>query len=102
MTNISEASQLVSLYARIRLVIEYTARKENLLADSLFRKHSYLFNPTEEQDFIPQSIDPTEDNSEPQDSSIITNNISISPVPKEFTIVSCGYINFKHTDYDCN
>jgi len=45
------------------LVIERMAGKENMLADALSRKHKYSLDPTEEQDFIPQSIDPTGDNS---------------------------------------
>jgi len=63
------------------LVIERTAGKENLLADALSRKHKYSLDPTEEQEFILQSIDPTEDNRYLQDTSITTNNLSISPVP---------------------
>jgi len=84
------------------LVIEHTAGKENLLADPLSRKHKYSLNPTEEEDFIPQSIDPAEDNSNLQDTSITTNNISISPILDEIIMVSRGYINFKHTDCDYN
>jgi len=64
--------------------------------------HKYSLDPTEEQDFIPQSIDRTEDNTEPQDTSITTNNLSISPIPEEITMVSHGCINFKHTDWDYN
>jgi len=63
------------------LVIEHTAGKENLLADALSRKHKYSLDPTEEQDFIPQSIDPTDDNGNLQDTSITTNNLPISPIP---------------------
>jgi len=84
------------------LVIEHTGGKENLLADALSRKHKYSLVPTEEQDFIPQSIDPTEDNSNLQDTSITTNNLSISLIPEEITMVSRGNINFKHTDCDYN
>jgi len=82
------------------LVIEHTAGKENLLADPLSRKHNYSLDPTEEQDFIPLSIDPTEDNSNLQDTSIATNNLSISPIPEEITMVSRRCINFKQTDRD--
>jgi len=78
-------------------VIEHTAGKENLLADALARKHKYSLVPPEEQDFIPQSIDPTEDSSEFQDTSITTNNVSIVSIPEEITLVSCGCINYKHT-----
>jgi len=63
------------------LAIEHIAGKENLLADTLSRKHKYSLDPIEEQDFIPQSIDRTEDNTEPQDTSITTNNLFISPIP---------------------
>jgi len=70
------------------LVIEHTAGKENLLADASSRKHKYALDPSKEQDFIPQSIDPTEDNTEAQDNSITTNNLSISPIPEEITMVS--------------
>jgi len=84
------------------LVSEHTAGKENILADTLSRNHKYSLDPTKEQDFIPQSIDPTEDNIEPQDTSITTNNLSISPIPEEITMVSQGCINFKHTDCDYN
>jgi len=84
------------------LVIEHTAGKENLLADALSRKHKSSLDPTEEQEFIPQSIDPTEDNNNLQDTSITTNNLSIFPIPEEITMVSCGCINFKHTDCDYN
>jgi len=84
------------------LVIGHTAGKENLLADALSRKHKYSLDPIEEQEFIPQSFDPTEDNTEPQDTSITTNNLSISPISEEFTMVSRSCINFKHTDYDYN
>jgi len=84
------------------LVIEYMAGKENMLADSLSRKHKYSLDPTKEQDFIPQSINPIEDKSNLQDTSITTNNLSISPVPEEITMVSRSCINFKHTDCDYN
>jgi len=84
------------------LVIEHSAGKENLLADALSRQHKYSLDPTDEQDFILQSIDPTEDNSSLQDTSITTNNLSISPIPGEITMVSCGCIKFKHTDCDYN
>jgi len=84
------------------LVIEHTAGKENLLPDALLRKHKYSLDPTEEQDFLPQSIDSTNYNTEPQATSITTNNPSISPIPEEFTIVSHGCINFKHKDWDHN
>jgi len=49
-----------------------------------------------------QNIDPTEDNSNLQDTSITTNNLSISPIPEEITMVSRGCIIFKHTDCDYN
>jgi len=84
------------------LVIEHTAGKENLLADGLSRKHKYSLDPTEEQYFIPQRINPTEDNTEPQHTSIDSNNLSMIPKPEEITMVSRGCINFKHTDYDYN
>jgi len=84
------------------LVNEHPARKENLLADALSRKHKYSLYHSEEQDFIPQSIDPTEDNSNLQDISITTNNLSISVIPEEISMVSRGCINFKHTDCDYN
>jgi len=84
------------------LVIEHTAGKENLLADALSRKHKYSLDPIDEQDFIPQRIDSTEDNTEPQDTSFTTNNLSISPVPEELKMVSRSCINFKHTDCDYN
>jgi len=84
------------------LVIEHTAGKEHLWADALSRKHKYSLHPTKEQDFIPQSIDPTEDNSNLQDTSITTNNLSISPILEEITMVSWGCINFKHTDCNYN
>jgi len=76
------------------LVIEHTAGKENVWADPLSRKHKYSLDPTAEHDFIPQSIDPTEDNSNLQDTFIPTNNLSISPIPEEITMVSRGCINF--------
>jgi len=82
------------------LLIKYAAGKENLLAEALSRKHKHSLDPKEEHEFIPCSIDPIEDNTKPQGISITTNNLSISPIPEEFTIVSYGYINFKHTD--CN
>jgi len=84
------------------LVIEHKAGKENLLADALSRKHKYSLDPTEEQDFIPQGIEPAEDNSNLQDTSVTPNNLSISPIPEEITMVSLGCINFKHTDCDYN
>jgi len=84
------------------LVIKHTARKENLLVDVLARKYKYSLDPTEAQDFISQGIDPIGDNTEPQDTSISTNNLSISPVPKEITIVSYSCINFKHSNCDYN
>ena len=84
------------------LVIEPRAGKENLLSDALSSKHKYSLNPTKEQDFIPQSIDPTEDNSNLQNTSIIINNISISPIPEEITRVSRACINFKYTNCDYN
>jgi len=84
------------------LVIEHMAGKENLLADALSRKHKDSLDPTEEQDFIPQSIDPTEDNGNLLDSSITTNNLSISSILEEITMVAPGCINFKHTYCDYN
>jgi len=84
------------------LVIKHTAGKENLLVDALSRKHKYSLHSTEEQDFIPQSIDPTEDNTESQDTFVTNNNLSISPIPEEITMVSRGCINFKHMDCDYN
>jgi len=84
------------------LVIEHIAGKENLLADALSRKYKYSLDPTEEQDFIPQSIDPTKDNSNVQDTSITINNLSISPIPQEITMVSRGCIKFKHMDCNYN
>jgi len=84
------------------LVIEHTAGKENLLADALSRKHKYFLDRAEDQDFIPQSIDPTEDNHNLQDPSINSTNLSISPILEEITMVSHGCINFKHTDCDYN
>jgi len=84
------------------LVIEHTAGKENLLADALARKHKYSLGPTNEEDFIPQSIDPTEDNTEPQETSISTTNLYISPIPEDFTMLSRSCINIKHTDCDYN
>jgi len=84
------------------LVIEDTAGKENLFTDALSMKHKYSLNPTEEQYFIPQSINPTEDNTEPQETSITTNNLSIPPIPEAFTMVSRGCNNFKHTDSEYN
>jgi len=84
------------------LGIEHTAGKENLWADALSRKHKYFLDPNEEQDFIPQSLYHTEDNSNLQDTSITTNNLSISPIPQEITMVSRGCINFRHMDYDYN
>jgi len=84
------------------LVIEHAAGKENLLAHALSRKYKYSLVPTEEQDFIPQRIDPTEDNGNLQDTFITTSNLTISAIPEEITMVSCGSINFKHTDCDYN
>jgi len=72
------------------------------LADTLSRKHKYSLDPTEEQDFIPQSLDPTEDNSNLQDTSITTNNLSISPIPEEISMVSHDCINFKQSYCDYN
>jgi len=99
------SQKLARLQAYMRefdLLIEHTAGKDNLLADAQSRKHKYSLDPTEEQDFIPQSMNPTEHNSTLQDTSITTNNLSISPVPEEITMVSRGCINFKHMDCDYN
>jgi len=82
--------------------MEHAAGKENLLADALLKKDKYFLTPIEEQDFISQSIESTETNTEPQDISITTNKLSISPIPEEFTIVNRNCINFKHTDCDYN
>jgi len=84
------------------LVIEHTAGKENLLVDALSGKHKYSLHLIEEQDFIPQRFDPTEDNTKPLDTSITTNNLSISPIPEEITLVSHSCINFEHIDCDYN
>jgi len=84
------------------LVIEHTAGKENLLADALSRKHKYSLDCIEEQDFISWSIDYTEDNTKPQDTSITINNLSISPIQEEITMVSQGCLNFKDTNCDYN
>jgi len=64
------------------LIIEHTAGKENLLPDALLTNHKYCLDPIEEQDFIPQSIDPTEDNIQTRDTYMTTNNLSISPIPE--------------------
>jgi len=84
------------------LVIEHTAGKENWLEDALSTKYKYSLDPTEEQNFFPQRIDPTKDNSNLQDTSITTNNLCISPIPEEITMVSCSCIDFKQTDRDYN
>ena len=84
------------------MVIDHTAGNENLLADALSKKYKHPLNPTEEQEFIPQSIDLTEGNTEPQDTFITTNNLSIYPIPEEIIMVSSGCINFKHTDCNYN
>jgi len=72
------------------LFIEHITGKENLLVDALPRNHKFTLNPTEEQDFIPQSINSTEDNTEPQDTSITTNNQCISPFPEDLAMISRG------------
>jgi len=84
------------------LIIEHTSGKENLFADILSMKHKSSVDPSEEQDFIPQSIVPTEDNTEPQYTSITTKNLYISPIQEDFTLVSGGSIKFKHMDCDYN
>jgi len=84
------------------LLIQHTGGKENLLADPLSTKHKYCLDPTKKQDFIPQSIDSTEDNTESQATSIATNNLSISLIPKEITMVFCCCINFKYTNCEYN
>jgi len=84
------------------LVFEHPAGKENLFADALSSKHICSLDPTKEQGFIAQSIDPTNDNTEPQDTSITTNNLWISPIPDEITMVSHRSISLKHTDCDYN
>jgi hypothetical protein len=84
------------------LKIAHTAEKENLLADALSRKHKFSLIPTSEQDFIPQSIDPTEDNTNPDNTSITINNLSISPSQEDLNMVSRGCINFKLTKCDFN
>jgi len=83
-------------------VIKHTAEIEDLLVDALSRKHKYSLDPTEDQDFIPHSIDPTEDSPEPQNTSITTNKLSISPVPEEIRMVSRACVNFKETDCEYN
>jgi hypothetical protein len=65
------------------------------LTDALSRKHKFSLVLTSEQDFIPQSINPTEDNT-----SITINNLSISSSQKDFNMVSLDSINFKHTNCD--
>jgi len=70
------------------------------LADTLSRKHKFTLDLTDDQDFISQSIDPTEDNTEPQDTSITTFDLSVSPIPEESTMVSRACINFNHMDCD--
>jgi len=82
------------------LVIGYKAGKENLFTDTLSRNTKYSLNPTEELHFIPESINPTEHITKVHDIPITINNLSISPVPKEFMMVSHGSINFK--DRNCN
>jgi len=84
------------------LIIEHMAGKENLLADALSRKNKYSLDPPEEQDFIPQTTDPTEENSNLQDTAITTKNLSIFPILEEITMVSRGCMNCKHTDCDYN
>jgi len=84
------------------LVMKHMVGKENLLADALSRKHKYSLDPAKEQDFIPLSIDPTEDNVKPEDTSIMTNNLSIFSILENFTIVFCSCINFKYMNYDYN
>jgi len=72
------------------VVIKHTARKENLLADTLSRTHKYSLDPTEEQDFIPQSMDSTEDNTEIHNTSITTNDLPVPPIPENLTMVYYG------------
>jgi len=70
------------------LVIEHTAGKDNLLTDALSRKDKYSLDPSEGQDFIQQRIDPIEENNELQNTSIIINNLAISTVLENFTMIS--------------
>jgi hypothetical protein len=84
------------------LVIEYTARKKNLLADALSRKHTFSLIRSSEQNLIPQSIDSIEDNTNPNNTSITVNNPSISPTQDNGHMVSRSCINFKNADCDFN
>jgi len=65
-------------------------------------EHKKSLDPTIEQAFIPQRIVLKEYNTEPQNTSITTNNLSLSPVPEDFTMVFHGCINFNNTNGDYN
>jgi len=84
------------------LVIEYKPGKENLLPKGRLRKYKYFHDATEKLDFTIQTIDSTEDNREPKDTAITTNNLSISPVSEDCRMEFLAYINLKYADCDYN
>jgi len=84
------------------LVIKHTSGKEILWADTASTTHKYSLDTLEEQDFIPQRIHPTEDNIQPHNTYITTNNLSISPLIQNIKIVSRVCIKFKNSNYDYN
>jgi len=98
-------SRIANYMQRFNAKIEFTAGKENLIADTLYRVHKYPRRPTSEKDFIPQYINPTPVYytgnkllfSDTYNSILITSTTSTAT-----TMDSCGSINFKHVDCDYN
>jgi len=98
-------SRIADYMQRFNAKIEFTAGKENLIADALSRVHKYPGRPTLEKDFIPQYIDPIPVyyTSNKLLFSDTYNSIPTTPTTSTATtMVSRGASNFRHVDCDYN
>jgi len=98
-------SRIADYMQRFNAKIEFTAGKENLIADALSRVHKYPGRPTSGKDFIPQYINPPPVYyiSNKLLFSDTYNSIPITSITSTATtMVSRGAINFKHVDCDYN
>jgi len=103
-THDSQRRSLVADYMQhFNTKIEFTAGKENLIADDLSRMHKYTGRPTSEKDSILQYIDPTPVYST-GNKLLFSNTYNSRPITSTTstatTMVSHGAINSKHVDCD--
>ena len=86
--------------------IVHTAGKENYIADALFRHYKRPSTSTEEEDYIPQSIDNTLLQRAPSlptpPNTITCNQFSIPPLTPEMSEYTSSASDFSHTDCEYN